>query len=196
MRKYKILSDLSIVSNLPSDHSAVMCSIIFSKPKPSKIYLKRRKLKNIDIDAFKDDILNSSLHSQMSDAALVDVDSLSDQYNNVLQKLIDNHAPEITQLITLRPSAQWFNESIKALKRKRRQSERKYLSTGLEVHRQIYKDMCNAYTTEINSAKANHYRSLIANSDQKKLFHIIDGLFKVKPVPVLPRHASDLSLAN
>ena len=47
---------------------------------------------------------------------------------------------------------------------------------------------------EINSAKSADYKSLIANSDQKQLFQVIDGLFKVKPVPLLPTRTSLQSL--
>lgn len=32
----KFLSDLSIISGLPSDHDAVLCSVTFSRPKPIK----------------------------------------------------------------------------------------------------------------------------------------------------------------
>ena len=78
------ISNLSIVSDLPSDHSAVLCTIAFSRPKPSKIYLKQRRLRNIDINAFKSDILNSPLHSEMSNITCTDLNSLTDQYNRVL----------------------------------------------------------------------------------------------------------------
>ena len=80
------------------------------------------------------------------------------------------------------------------MKKQRRQYERRYLSTRLEVHRLIYTDFCRSYTKEINSAKSVYYKSLIANSDEKQLFQVIDGLFKVKPVPLLPTRTSLQSL--
>ena len=145
------------MSDLPSDHSAVLCTIAFSRPKPSKIYLKQRRLRNIDINAFKSDILNSPLHSEMSNITCTDWNSLTDQYNRVLRELVDKHAPKRIRSITLRPSAPWFND---CLKRQRRRCERK--STRLEVHRQIFTDACKAHTTAINSAKSDHYKNLIS----------------------------------
>ena len=145
------------MSDLPSDHSAVLCTIAFSRPKPSKIYLKQRRLRNMDINAFKSDISNSPLHSEMSNITCTDRNSLTDQYNRVLRELVDKHAPKRIRSITLRPSAPWFND---CLKRQRRRCERK--STSLEVHRQIFTDACKAHTTAINSAKSDHYKNLIS----------------------------------
>ena len=113
-----------------------------------------------------------------------------------MREFVDKHAPKRIRSITLRPSAPWFNDSLRALKRQRRRCERKYQSIRLEVHRQIFTDACKAYTTTINSAKSDHFKNLISNSDQKQLFHMIDGLFKVKPISALPAHASSQSLAE
>ena len=117
-------------------------------------------------------------------------------YNNVLRELIDKHAPIHTRSITLRPNAPWFNDSLRALKRQRRQPERKYVTTRLEVHRQIYKEQCHVYNSAINSVKSDYYKAQISRSIQSQLFHMIDGLFKVKAVPPLPSHESLHSLAE
>ena len=48
----------------------------------------------------------------------------------------------------------------------------------------------------LNSAKSENYKAQITKSDQNQLFHVINGLFKVKPVPPLPSHESPQSLAE
>ena len=48
----------------------------------------------------------------------------------------------------------------------------------------------------LNSAKSEYYKAQITKSDQNQLFHVINGLFKVKPVPPLPSYESPQSLAE
>jgi hypothetical protein len=147
----KIISNVYTVTDLPSDHNAVLCSIALERPKASKSHFKYRKLKNIDMNAVKADILNSSLHSQTPETANADVNHLTKEYNSILQEVINRHAPEVSRSIFLRPNAPWFNDSLRALKGEKRKCERKYLTTGLEIHRQIFRDKCRTYTTTLNS---------------------------------------------
>ena len=82
------------------------------------------------------------------------------------------------------------------LKRLKRQLERRYVMSGLEIHRQMYREHCVLYTDAIKSAKMNYYKAKISESDQRQLFSLIDGLFKVKTVPPLPSHESTQRLAE
>ena len=125
-----------------------------------------------------------------------DPDFLTSQYNDVLQLLMDKHAPVRTRTITLRPYTPWFNENLRNLKRQKRRLERKYVTSGLEVHRQMYRDHCRIYNDAINSTKIDYYKTKISQSDQSQLFRMIDGFFKVKAVPPLPSHVSSQTLAE
>ena len=49
----EVISNIRTISDLPSDHDAVLCSIAFERPNASKLHLKHRRLKNIDINALK-----------------------------------------------------------------------------------------------------------------------------------------------
>ena len=55
------LSEFCVLDDLPSDHSCLICSIAFAKPVASKSQYKQRQLRDIDMEAFKRDILESSL---------------------------------------------------------------------------------------------------------------------------------------
>ena len=46
------------------------------------------------------------------------------QYNTMLRKIMDDHAPEKTQIVKKKPTIPWYNDEIKALKRDRRKAER------------------------------------------------------------------------
>lgn len=47
---------------MPSDHFAVICPLAMEKPKPSKLTIKCPELRLIDMEIFRSDILDSSLH--------------------------------------------------------------------------------------------------------------------------------------
>ena len=149
----------------------------------------------MDMVAWKEDILSSDLHNPSS-ATSNNVDLLADQYNAVLLKLIDKHAPECSRSVTLRPNAPWFNDTLKAMKRRKRKLELIYLKTRLEVHRKIYKNECRTYTDALNSTKSSYYKVKIADADNNQLFRKIDSLIKVKRVPLLPTHSSSKELAQ
>ena len=117
-----VVSAFSDRSDLPSDHYAVLCTIAFQRPKTTKSQVVFRKFCDMDIVAWKEDILSSDLHNPSS-ATSNNVDLLADQYNAVLSKLIDKHAQECSRSVTLRPNAPWFNDTLKAMKRRKRKLE-------------------------------------------------------------------------
>ena len=188
-----VLSAFTVGSDLPSDHYAIFCCVAFSRPKPGKAQFTFRKFRDIEMDSWKKDILNSLLYTSTPD--LADVNSLLDQCK-VLSDLFDKHAPERSRSITVRPNAPWFNDSLRAMKSQRRTLERKYLSTRLEVHRQMYRDQCQIYTAALHSAKSTYYKAKTGESDNNQLFSMVNGLFKVKRLPPLPSHVSCHSLAE
>ena len=149
-----VLSSFATLSDLPSDHYAVLCSVAFSKPAASKSQYKQRHLKDIDLDAFKADIIKSPLLSEHTS----DPNKLADLYNSEMRQLLDKHAPEMSRSITLRPHASWYSAKLRDSKREKRRNERAYRSSGLEVHRQIYRDQCRKYSTLLDESKTQYYR--------------------------------------
>ena len=178
---------------MPSDHFAVISPLAMEKPKPSKLTMKYRKLRCINMEIFRSDILDSSLYATNKTC---DVNALITQYNSIMRNLIDKHAPECTQTMTLRANAQWYDDKLRVMKRYKRQAERQYVSTGMEIHRQIYRDSCKKYIDALDAAKSNDYSTKIAAADQNQLFQMISGLYTVKPEHFLPSHTSLLCLSE
>jgi hypothetical protein len=87
-----LLSSFSTITDLPSDHYAVVCSIGFAKPAAQKSQYKQRRLKDINMDAFKADIANSLLSRESRDS---DTNKFTEFYNSVLRQVLDKHAPEV-----------------------------------------------------------------------------------------------------
>lgn len=195
------VTDIIKSSRTISDHCAVLCTAAIPRPPTSKITIARRCHHKIDLDELCNDIKNSQLIKNTDDH---DLDSLVGGYNSTLRAIIDRHAPIKKRItffyffytITLRPSTPWYNADLRSLKRLRRQAERRYVSTGLEVHHQMYVNRCRIYTDALNTAKRDYYRDKISESDQNQLFRVIDGLFKVQHIQPLPTCTSHQLLAE
>ena len=97
-----------------------------------------RKLREIDINAFRLDILNSSLYTSPES----DLDLLVAQYGFVLNDLKDKHAPIITLTIKYRPNSPWYHDDLREMNRESRRLERRWISTKLEIDRQLFKACC------------------------------------------------------
>ena len=98
--------------------------------------------------------------------------------------------------ITLRPHAPWFSDEPRALKHGKCRWERMWVKSRLAVHKQLYRDSANNYYAATKEAKRAHFSNKISNSNQKQLFYLIDSLFKVKGLPTLPTHVSELKFTN
>ena len=177
-----------------SDHSAVHMKISFQKPARDKHKITYRKLKSIDKAEFQEDIIKSVLYASPETS----LDALVDQYDNVLQNLLENHAPLKQCTVTIRPDAKWYNDDIREAKKKRRQAERKWRSTHLEIHKQLYAEQCDIVIDMIKQAKRQYYNSAIKESvsDQKSLFKVVDKLLHRKNDGKIPEHDTLDSLVN
>ena len=86
-----------INATLPlSDHFFVECFIRFPSPLISSKSVSYRKLKSIDIDAFKSDITLSVL---CSNTHWNDLGNLSKLYVSTLSEILDRHAPQKTKTV-------------------------------------------------------------------------------------------------
>lgn len=181
------VSDLTQFTDVPSDHNALLCFLNTLRPKPCKKLVTFRRTKSIDINLFKSDLLASPLLTTVSSA---DLDVLVDQYNKVLGDLINKHAPVQSHIITCRPNAPWFSDDLHKQKVIKRRYERKWLSSGLEIDKQIFKTHCHFYTNLMNASKTEYYRSQVRNASQTQLFQFVDKLSNVRSAQILPSHES------
>ena len=100
-----------------SDHYKVLCNLVLSKPAFSVKEVSYRKVKAIDINAFRKDLQQSDL---LCCEAPRELDDLVSCYNSICSGPLDKYAPVVKKTITARPRAPRFNDTIKAAKRERR----------------------------------------------------------------------------
>ena len=187
-----IVSDLKIDDTLPSDHFAAICKFAVSRPPVAKHQFRFRKLRDIDLNAFKNDIAASSLVTDPAN----DVESLSTKFDNVMSNLLDCHAPEISKTVSLRPHAPWYEEALREEKRERRRCERQFCKSGLEVHKRIYREQCKKYSAMLEEAKSNYHKLQLKDCDQKQLFRKVDKMCSAGSDKTLPSHDNAAKLTN
>ena len=125
-----------------SDHACLITHIRVSRPKPSVRNVSYRKLKSVNIEDFRKDILVSSVYP-VPDMSL---DGLVSFYNSTLGECLDKHAPITTRTISVRLRVAWFNEEIKCAKRDKRKAERKWRTTKLLSDLSLFKRKRNLCT--------------------------------------------------
>ena len=164
----------------------------FTRPPPSRKRVKFRRLRDINIEQFKEDIKSSQL--ALSTASITS--ELAEQFNLVLRELLDKHAPERTKTVTLRPNAPWYTEEVREAKRVKRRLERKMTKSNLEIDKQLYEEQCKTYQDLIEQSKCKHYQTKISESDDKNLFRCVNKLCSPSSGHILPEHTCSKTLAN
>ena len=168
---------------LESDHYCLLVELDFVVPPRCPVYRMTRNIRTIDRQAFKLD-LASQLNAINCTSA--------DQYNNIVRSVLDNHAPVTKRKVVDRTSSPWFclvSEQLLEAKRMRRQAERKWLSTGLTVFKDLYKKAKHRVTNIVMKAKSLYYNQKIsAAQSSKELYKITNNLLsrsKSTPLPTL-----------
>ena len=178
-----------------SDHFSILANLNLKRPSVPKMKITTRRLKCIDYDKFRDDIVESLSNI---DFANEEINSSLEVYENVLQTTLDKHAPAKTRTVKICTESPWFNDDIREARKKRRQLERKWRNNGkLEIHRLEYQNQRALVKNMIQNAKIEYYSSQVNESagDQKKLFNVIERLLHKSKIPMLPSSASEESLA-
>lgn len=188
------LSDSS--GKLLRDHFAVMFNTHADKPPPIKKTVSFRKLKSIDINAFRNDV--KSLEILQTDIPISDLDKEIESLNSSLTSLIDKHAPLITKTIVLRPTNQWYNEDLHKEKHLKRKLERKWRKTKLTIDYELYRNQCALLNKLLKDTRIKFYSEKInsCGRDQKTLFQVTKTLLGKKEEIVLPNVSSAEELAQ
>ena len=179
--------------NISGDHLSVRFAVHASKPARLRKVVTFRRLRQICVSDFAQDIASSMDLS--SDGSVTE---LVLHYNSDLRSIVDYHAPLQKATVTLRPNSPWFTDTLRQEKRNRRQLERTWLRTGLEVHRQAYRTKCVAFNRLLLTTKSEYFSEKIAicGRDQKQLFHITKNIMGDTGTTNMPSFVSPGALAQ
>ena len=183
------------VSDLLSDHVLVLVRVKHPKPLPTWIMTITHKLRGLDATSLAAEVSTLASKTFHTDAS---PDSIAEKYSSILAAALDKFAPCCNKTVTRRPSQPWYNDTLHEAKCRRRQAERTWLSTDLEVHHQIHRHEMTTYNKLCIIAKSNHYLGCIeeANGDPKALNRILKSILRRDEVIKLPLYSSQDTLAN
>ena len=119
-------------------------------PKPQTKTISYRPYKKINLEAFKNDIRSSELIQKQATSA----SALSSQFNQVLTKLVDKHAP-LKTMISPKPHCEWLNQDILIAKQTKRRLERAWKKSKTPFNRSMYTKAVNRYNVMLNNSKRN-----------------------------------------
>jgi ribosome biogenesis protein Nip4 len=189
-----LVSDIVVKHPVLSDHLAVHCKLKLKKLPAERREVSFRKLKSININSMREDLKSSTVIMD----AYTDLSGLINTYEHEFKHILDTHAPKKSRMITIRPLASWYGNSINVEKKKRRKFERRWRKSRSVSHRELYEEQCKLVNSMIKTVKTNYYSNIIiANKgDQKVLFNTIDNLLHRNVVKNYPKASSAQELAN
>ena len=178
--------------NPSGDHLALCFRINLTKPDSVRKPVTFRKLRDICIPEFikyLTPILNDT------DTPL---NELVHAYTTGFEAVVDQHAPVQRKSITLRPNAQLYSDELRHVKHAQATRERMAANNQLTVHRQLFKEQCNAVNKLMISAKKTLFSAKIRDcgQDQKQMFKLTCQLMCNTGQVILPTHESAEQLAT
>ena len=156
-----------------SDHFPTFCTLKrLAKHKRPQRFISMRNYKSIDHEAVAVDLQSTDSFSASN--------LTQEQYDSMLTGVLDKHAPARNIRVTVRHASPWMNGDILQAKRLKRKYEATWRRTGLEIHRQQYKNQRNELNEKIRSAKSLYYHNKIeeCGNDQKALFGVIKNIMQ------------------
>ncbi|KAK6178226.1 hypothetical protein SNE40_013035 [Patella caerulea] len=179
----EIIREVCANNDLPSDHCFIQFGLNISRPPNKAKTVTFRKLKSINISEFKEHIAQRF----QDDLQLHEQDSTEAKYNRyklIINTILDELAPTVTKTIIDKPRAPWYCGELAHLRQEVRQCERKWNTSGLEVHHEIFVSKRYNYFREVDKTKQNYHKERIQEADTKGLFRIIDQLSTGKSVGI------------
>ena len=179
---------------LISDHQAVQFAIETNFTAQAQKTILVRKTKDINLDSFLYDILESDLIKNPS----CDLDHLVGRYNTCLSAILDKHAPLKKKVISIRQKVPWYDDKISAARAEKKNAEHKWRQTGLTVNWEIYKQKRNILLACIEQSKKTYLTSMIADNstNQGVLFKTVNELFNKTKSSSMPTSSTDAEISE
>jgi hypothetical protein len=134
-------------------HQLIFAKLAVHRSKPTGTY---RNIRAINMVLFQRALRKSSLFHSPNTT----VDGIADQFKVVVFKVLDNVAPlkQHGRRRLPNPTSRWLSKDAIDTKRHRRQLERRYLSSGSEKDRKLYRLACQSTKKIIQASHKNHFK--------------------------------------
>ena len=165
----------SMKTVMTSDHYFVKFTCGFTHIKgQQRVKRTGRKINEIDLEAFKRDILSSDINHPEK---FIDCNTAMGIYNNELSRILDAHAPVIEFFVNPEQS-KWVNTKVQEAKQKRRKAERVHNRLHTEESKDAFRKASKHAEAVINTTRDEYYRHRLKASDgnKKETFSIVNQL--------------------
>ena len=175
-----LFCSVSVCHSLSSDHLPEMCSLNILKPEFCPVLQTTRNLRAIDREHFRQDVASLTT---------VQPDITADQFNTQMRRLLDTHAPSTQRQATRhRRSPLYFSiaSELRSMKQERRRAERRWLSTGLTIHKEIISTIKHKISHLVNTAKSTFYSVKVSTTSAvKEVYKVTNNLLgKITSTPL------------
>ena len=119
---------------------------------------------------------------------------MTDLFANT-HRLLDNHAPLVTKLISVVDKAPWFDSEYKKLRVERRKAERIWKHSRSPSDKITYKDISSECTKLANLKKKKYFSNMIAKAEgnPKTLYKLVNKELDNNQNKSLPDFTDDIS---
>ena len=182
--------------NYISDHRLFSVSLTTDISNTTTKIISYRRIKNINTNDLKSDILNSSINSDSFEN--LSVSDATKLYNGTLKNILDNHAPLINKTIKIKTSSPWYSNTSRQAKREKRHYETLWIKNPTEYNKYLFNIKRTEYITKCNQRKTEYYSNKIieCGNDQRKLYNIISSLSDVNKDNAFPVAKDTQTLTN
>lgn len=192
------VENICVTDPLLSDHKVVTFHLDTQRPPLPQKEIAYRQIGKINLIKLKSDIANDRILNGEYLTSLTECTDCILAFNNAAETLLNSHAPIKRKVITVRPVIDWYTKTVDEARRFKRKWERKWLATGLAIHKQLFAKAKEKLSQSILEAKKDFlsHRILEANNCQKALFKCVDMLLNKPRASPLPDGQNSEDLAN
>ena len=175
-----------------TDHRAVISTLNIKKLKPVTKRIQVRQVNKIKPDQWMEEFMldNNKLNGKL--------ECLVSSLNGELSRVYDTLALPKECKVNLRAKQPWYDQHMKALKRKMHKYEKKWLKYKLDSLWVAFKKVRNSYYGLLNIKKRTALQDKIqeCTKDSQRLHKLVSNLTTKQVEPEWPTHTSDEELAE
>ena len=167
-----------------SDHCVITWTHRVEKQPMEKIVHTSRDLESINEQDFASDLADRLPTPGTTD----NLQTLYEEYTKAITSTLDQHAPEVTQKRTKRPTKSWYDKDAQKLKRQRRVAEKNGLRTKSDLDREHYLHLDKIYKKHLYHKKKAHITNMLDKNKNKlgALYKILRSFAEPKDNNPLP----------
>ena len=177
-----------------TNHRAVISTLNIKKLRPITKRIQVRQVNKIKPEQWMEEFMldNNSLNGKL------ELECMVSSLNSELTRVFNTLAPLKECNVNLRAKQPWYDQQTKALKRKMRKYEKKWLKYKLDSLWVAFKKVRNSYYGLLNIKKRTSLQDKIqeCTGDSRRLHKLVSNLTTKQVDPEWPTHTTDEELAE